>query len=136
MTDDDVLQDLAYRAVTIAYLKAMVLYICNDMTWTKEIADFAQWSLDYDLWCKQHFFGLQITEDKSHENVRQTRGRQNLLDLLPDTFTLQQAQEMRRQQGMDDAALHMIRTWVYRGYVERDDISQLYAKTDSYLKRA
>lgn len=136
LTDDDVLQDLAYRAVTIAYLKAMVLYICNDMTWTKEIADFAQWSLDYDLWCKQHFFGQQITEDKSHENVRQTRGRQNLLDLLPDTFTLQQAQEMRRQQGMDDAALHMIRTWVYRGYVERDDISHLYAKTDSYLKRA
>ncbi len=136
LTDDDVLQDLAYRAVTIAYLKAMVLYICNDMTWTKEIADFAQWSLDYDLWCKQHFFGQQITEDKSHEHVRQTRGRQNLLDLLPDTFTLQQAQEVRRQQGMDDAALHMIRTWVYRGYVERDDISQLYAKTDSYLKRA
>lgn len=136
LTDDDVLQDLAYRAVTIAYLKAMVLYICNDMTWTKDIAEFAQWSLDYDLWCKQHFFGQQITEDKSHEHVRQTRGRQNLLDLLPDTFTLQQAQEVRRQQGMDDAALHMIRTWVYRGYVERDDISQLYAKTDSYLKRA
>ena len=136
LTDDDVLQDLAYRAVTIAYLKAMVLYICNDMTWSREIAEFAQWSLDYDLWCKQHFFGQQITEDKSHENVRQTRGRQNLLDLLPDTFTLQQAQEMRRQQGMDDAALHMIRTWVYRGYVERDDISNLYAKTDSYLNRA
>lgn len=136
LTDDDVLQDLAYRAVTIAYLKAMVLFICNDMTWSREIAEFAQWSLDYDLWCKQHFFGQQITEDKLHENVRQTRGRQNLLDLLPDTFTLQQAQEMRRQQGMDDAALHMIRTWVYRGYVERDDISQLYAKTQSYLKRA
>ncbi len=136
LTDDDVLQDLAYRAVTIAYLKAMVLYICNDMTWSREIAEFAQWSFDYDLWCKQHFFGQQITEDKSHENVRQTRGRQNLLDLLPDTFTLQQAQEMRRQQGMDDAALHMIRTWVYRGYVERDDISNLYAKTDSYLNRA
>lgn len=136
LTDDDVLQDLAYRAVTIAYLKAMVLFICNDMTWSREIAEFAQWSLDYDLWCKQHFFGQQITEDKLHENVRQTRGRQNLLDLLPDTFTLQQAQEMRRQQGMDDAAQHMIRTWVYRGYVERDDISHLYAKTDSYLKRA
>ena len=136
LTDDDVLQDLAYRAVTIAYLKAMVLYICNDMTWTKDIADFTQWSLDYDLWCKQHFFGDLLAEDKSHEEVRKTRGRQNLLDLLPDTFTLQQAQEMRRQQGMDDAALHMIRTWVYRGYVERDDISQLYTKTDSYLKRA
>ena len=42
---------------------------------------------------------------------------------------------MRRQQGMDDAALHMIRTWVYRGYVERDDINKLYVKTERYLKR-
>ena len=31
LSDDDVYQDLAYRAVTIAYLKAMVLYIANDM---------------------------------------------------------------------------------------------------------
>lgn len=136
LTDDDVLQDLAYRAVTIAYLKAMVLYICNDMTWSREIAEFAQWSLDYDLWCKQHFFGQQIAEDKSHENVKQTRGRQNLLDLLPDAFSLQQAQEVRRQQGMDDKALQMIRTWVHRGYVERDEVTQLYMKADAYLHRA
>ena len=38
LSDDDVYQDLAYRAVTIAYLKAMVLYIANDMTWSKDIA--------------------------------------------------------------------------------------------------
>ena len=42
LSDDDVYQDLAYRAVTIAYLKAMVLYIANDMVWSKDIADFAE----------------------------------------------------------------------------------------------
>jgi len=114
----------------------MVLYICNDMTWSKDIAEFTQWSLEYDLWCKQHFFGQQIADDKAAETVKQTRGPQNLLDLLPDTFTLQQAQEVRKQQGMTSGALHMIRTWVYRGYVERDEISNIYAKTDTYLKRA
>lgn len=136
LTDDAVLQDMAYRAVTIAYLKAMVLYICNDMTWSRDIAEFAQWSLDYDLWCKQHFFGQLVNADMAGENIRQTRGPQNLLDLLPDTFTLQQAQEVRRQQGMDDTAMHMIRTWIYRGYVERDEVSNFFVKTDSYLQRA
>ena len=136
LTDDEVLQDLAFRAVTIAYLKAMVLYICNDMTWSREIADFVEWSLDYDLWCKQHFFGHLLADERAGEKMGQTRGRQNLLNLLPDAFSLQQAQEVRRLQGLDDNALHMIRTWIYRGYVERDEVSQLYAKTDSYLKRA
>ena len=135
LTDDDVLQDMAYRAVTIAYLKAMVLYICNDMTWTKDIAEFAQWSLDYDLWCKQHFFGQLISDDKAGEQIRSTRGPQNLLDLLPNPFSMEQAQEMRRQQGMKGGALGMLRTWVFRGYVERDDITNLYVKTESYLNR-
>lgn len=135
LTDDDVLQDLAYRAVTIAYLKAMVLYICNDMTWSKDIAEFAEWSLDYDLWCKQHFFGNLISEDKAQENIHNVRGRQNLLDLLPDTFTLEQAQNIRRQEGMDEKALNMIRVWIHRGYILREESKGMYQKTEEYLQR-
>ena len=136
LSDDEALQDLAFRAVTIAYLKAMVLYICNDMTWSNDIAEFTQWSLDYDLWCKLHFFGQQISEEKAGEQVHNTRGPKNLLDLLPDTFTLQQAQEMRRQQGLKGGAGHMLSAWIYRGYVERDEINKIYVKTERYLKRA
>ena len=136
LSDDPVYQDLSYRAVTIAYMKAMVLYIANGMTWTKEIADFAVWSLKYDLWCKSHFFGELLKEEKSKEKVKKKRGRQNLLELLPTTFSYQDAQEVRRLQGMDESGCRqMINSWTFRGYIELDPTLGTYIKTDQYLKR-
>lgn len=135
LSDDDVYQDLAYRAVTIAYLKAMVLYIANDMTWTKDIAEFAEWSLRYDLWCKCHFFGEQVSEEKAMEVVKARRGRKNLLEMLPESFTLQDAMVVRRQNGMEDGGCRqMISLWLHRGYIEQDETGR-YVKTDVYLSR-
>ncbi len=134
LSDDDVYQDLAYRAVTIAYLKAMVLYIANDMTWTKDIAEFAEWSLRYDLWCKCHFFGEQISDEKAKEVVKARRGRKNLLEMLPESFTLQDAINVRMQMGMDDNARQMISLWMHRGYIMQDETGR-YTKTDLYLSR-
>jgi len=134
LSDDDVYQDLAYRAVTIAYLKAMVLFIANDMTWTKDIAEFAEWSLRYDLWCKCHFFGEQISDEKAKEVVKARRGRKNLLEMLPESFTLQDATNVRMQMGMDDNARQMISLWMHRGYIMQDETGR-YTKTDLYLSR-
>lgn len=135
LSDDDVYQDLAYRAVTIAYLKAMVLYIANDMTWTKDIAEFTEWSLRYDLWCKCHFFGEQVSEEKAMEVVKARRGRKNLLEMLPESFTLQDAMVVRRQNGMEDGGCRqMISLWLHRGYIEQDETGR-YVKTDVYLSR-
>lgn len=135
LSDDDVYQDLAYRAVTIAYLKAMVLYIANDMTWSKDIAEFAEWSLRYDLWCKCHFFGEQVSEEKAMEVVKARRGRKNLLEMLPESFTLQDAMVVRRQNGMEDGGCRqMISLWLHRGYIEQDETGR-YVKTDVYLSR-
>ena len=134
LSDDDVYQDLAYRAVTIAYLKAMVLFIANDMTWTRDIAEFAEWSLRYDLWCKCHFFGEQVSEEKAKEVVKARRGRKNLLEMLPESFTLQDAIEVRRKNGMDDSGCRqMINTWIFRGYIDYDSTSGRYIKTEAYV---
>lgn len=136
LTDDDVYQDLSYRAVTIAYLKAMVLYIANDMTWSKEISEFAEWSLRYDLWCKCHFFGQQVSEEKAKEKVKSRRGRRNLLDMLPESFTLQEAMQLRKEQGMiDSGCSQMISSWAFRGFVEKDQSQDRYVKTVAYLER-
>ena len=134
LTDDEVYADMSHRAVTIAYLKAMVLYIANDMTWTKDIADFAEWSLEYDLWCKMHFFGEQVETEKAKEVVKMRRGRKNLLDMLPETFTLQDAIELRSKVGMTESHSHMINSWVFRGHIKRDETGRYY-KTEEYLKR-
>ncbi len=135
LSDDDIYQDLAYRAVTIAYLKAMVLYLAHDMTWSKDIAEFVRWSLQYDLWCKNHFFGEQVEEEKAKEQVQKRRGRKNLLDLLPESFTKDDAAQIRKQEGRTESPLQMINLWVFRGYVEQDSTGR-YVKTENYLKRA
>ncbi len=136
LSDDDILQDLSYRAVTIAYLKAMVLYIANDMTWTQDIADFTEWSLRYDLWCKSHFFGEQVKEEKSHEVIRNKRGRQNILELLPDSFSMEDAKRIRQSLDLDTSGCRqMLSQWCYRGYIEKEPLSRRYFKTEKYLGR-
>lgn len=134
LNDDETYLSLAYRATTIAYLKSIVLYIADCMQWSEEIANFTQWSLDYDMWCKMHFFGKRAKEERQKERVEKTRGRKNLLELLPDSFSSEDAGAVRKQQGMSENPRQMLNFWVFRGYVERDDIGK-HCKTDSYLKR-
>ena len=78
--DDEVFEKLSYRAVVSAWLRAMVLYLAEGK-WSKEIEALAMWSLKYDMWCKMHFFGQQMSAQMEGEVVR-TRGPQNLLDML------------------------------------------------------
>ena len=113
--------NLSHRACVIAWLKACVLYVANGMKWERTIEDFVRWSLRYDLWCKMQFFGDDIERANNGDNARiGTRGPRNLLELLPDTFTLDDARRVRQQQGLDNERHHpmkMIRTWINRGYV-------------------
>ena len=121
LTCDDIYQDLAYRAVTIAYLKAMVLYIANGGKWSRDIGEFAAWSLTYDLWCKSRFFGQAMAEAREGEVVYGGHGRRNLLELLPDHFTREEAEAVRRRQGLKGDGSGMLRLWVFRGYVVRTE---------------
>ena len=54
-----------------------------------------------------------------------TRGPRNLLQLLPDVFTIDDAKRVRQQEGKDSSrAVKMIRNWKSRGYVTQiSDIS-------------
>ncbi|MBQ9678082.1 MAG: VirE protein, partial [Prevotella sp.] len=79
---------------------------------------FVRWSLQYDMWCKMQFFGEAIENADAVED-KPKRGPRNLLELLPDEFTLQDAINVRRQQGMDaKGAKNMLYQWSYRGYVK------------------
>ena len=47
------------------------------------------------------------------------RGPRNLLELLPDVFTIDDARRVRQKQGLSlQGAQDMIRTWRNRGYIE------------------
>ena len=145
LSQSRVYENLSFRANVIAYLKAMVLYVAHGGVWSKEIEEFVRWSLQYDMWCKMEFFGQAIEAvDNEMDAVNKKRGPQNLLTLLPDVFTHEEAKQMRRQQGIHGGTVNlMLNNWIQRGYIERfgEKMSrqnmdrQQYAKTKEYLNR-
>ncbi len=125
-------ENFTFRANVIAYLKACVLFVANDYKWDKSCEDFIRWSLNYDLWCKMQFFGDAIEQVNNTSNRTGTRGPRNLLELLPDTFTIEDAKKVRRLQGLNTQnTLKMVRNWKSRNYVTQiSDISFQKAKTN------
>ena len=128
LSQNETYWNLSHRACVIAWLKACVLYVANGQQWEPAIEDFVRWSLQYDLWCKMQFFGSDIERANSGADSRLgRRGPRNLLELLGDTFTLDDARRVRRQQGLDTDIVKtakMINNWKSRGYVTQiSDIS-------------
>ena len=119
LSQSRVYENLSFRANVIAYLKACVLYICNDYKWSREIEEFVRWSLLYDMYCKMAFFGKAIeSANRSAEEQTGRRGPQNLLNLLPDEFTVHDAELIRQANGMDTRGTrNMLSQWVHRGYL-------------------
>lgn len=128
LSQSRVYENLSFRANVIAWLKGCLLYVANGCKWTREIEDFVRWSLQYDMWCKMQFFAEAIENaDKVQELPR--KGPRNLLELLPDEFTLQDAINIRRQQGLDSKSTkHMINVWKNRGYIKQSQSQNLSYK--------
>ena len=144
LSQSRVYENLSFRANVIAYLKAMVLFVAQGGVWDKVTEDFIRWSMKYDMWCKMHFFGEEIEATEYTSKQRKKRGPQNLLDLLPDVFTREEAQQMRNRQGIFTGNLNlMLATWKSRNYIEiygpempKSELSrQQYIKTERYLNR-
>ena len=143
LSQNRVYENLSFRANVIAYLKAMVLYVAHGERWDKTMEDFVRWSLHYDLWCKMQLFGDAIEAQEATEGTKKNKGPQNLLDLLPEIFTREEAGAMRNRVGIrGDSLAQMLNNWKGRGYIElygeevpRNEASrQRYIKTEGYLR--
>ena len=135
LTQSRVFENLSFRANVIAYLKAMVLYVAHGYRWDKTMEDFVRWSLQYDLWCKMEFFGAAIEEAMMGAIKRRTPGRQNLLDLLGNEFTLRDAENVRVKQGMDTKGTrNMLNQWKHRGYILQMT-NDNYKKSENYKSK-
>ena len=113
-------ENLSFRANVIAYLKACVLYVANGCKWEPEIDEFIRWSEQYDLYCKMRFFGDMIAKENFMAQKSSKRGPQNLLQILPDSFTAAQLLAIRLEHGLDAKGTDMmIRQWLHRNYIRR-----------------
>ena len=144
LSQSRVYENLSFRGNVIAFLKAMVLYVANGEKWDKTLEDFVRWSLHYDLWCKMKFFGDAIASQEESEERMQTKGPQNLLDLLPEIFTREEANALRQRIGIrNDSLKQMLNNWKQRGYIEiygeelpRNEVNrQRFIKTEEYLRK-
>ena len=145
LSQSRVYENLSFRANVIAYLKAMVLYVAHGEVWTPEMEDFVRWSLRYDMWCKMQFFGEAIEEkDCAFVRTPKHKGPQNLLNLLPEIFTMEEAGIMRQRMGVLQGNLkQMLNNWKHRGYIEpygevfgkEDANRQRFIKTREYLAK-
>ena len=144
LSQSRVYENLSFRANVIAYLKAMVLFVAQGGVWDKVTEDFIRWSLKYDMWCKMHFFGEAIEEFENTGQIIKKRGPQNLLDLLPEVFTREEAAQMRNRLGIRQGTVgQMLSTWKKREYIEivghelpKDEWNnQQYTKTEKYLNK-
>ena len=143
LSQSRVYENLSFRANVIAYLKAMVLFVAHGGVWDKTMEDFVRWSLQYDMWCKMKFFGDAIENEECGIQEGTRKGPQNLLELLPDAFTREEAGRLRQRMGIRRGSLKlMLSNWKHRGYIELekespgDDIGQqIFRKTEAYLKK-
>jgi hypothetical protein len=141
LSQSRVYENLSFRANVIAYLKAMVLFVAHGERWDNTMEEFIRWSLQYDLWCKMHFFGEAIERQEEFGTSTKKPGPRNLLDLLPVVFTREEAQQMRQRQGIRRGNVKMmLDNWKKRGYIEiygdyqLDMNRQQYTKTEEYLR--
>ena len=142
LSQSRVYENLSFRANVIAYLKAMVLFVAHGGVWDRTMEDFIRWSLKYDMWCKMQFFGEAIEDVENGWLGGKHRGPRNLLDLLPEAFTYEEAGMMRNRQGIRRGTLSkMIYNWKDRGYIEpcedspEEGAMRKFRKTAAYLKK-
>ena len=144
LSQSRVYENLSFRGNVIAFLKAMVLFVAHDGKWDKVTEEFIRWSLRYDLWCKMRFFGEAIEAQEEREGTVPIKGPQNLLDLLPEIFSRDDANSLRQRVGIrNDSLSQMLNNWKQRGYIEvygeevkRSEANrQRYIKTEEYLRK-
>ena len=135
LADDDTYRELSYRATLSAFKRGMVLYLLNGQKWTREIEDFVRWSFNYDMWCKMWIFGEKMRSAMEKDKAVILPGRRNLMELLPDNFTLDDLNVVRRAQGMKGDGSTLIRKWVQRGYCTLNNTTQQYTKSAQFLDK-
>jgi len=136
LADDDVFESLFHRSLVIAWIKGCVLYIAEGGRWTKEIADFVEWALCYDLWSKIALFTSLMKENRGKPVVDVRRyGPVNMLEKLPHSFQQQQLEAVRSDMGKPVYCVGQLSLWLDRNFITYDAEKQLYTKTETYYAK-
>ena len=137
LADDDILWDLSKRSLVSAWKAGCILWVLNDMEWTRGIADLVEWLAYHDLWSKMQIFSDMLEKSVDSISDSAKSGPKNMLDQMPDQFTEMQLQALRQSMGKNaEGANRQLRVWLHRRFITYDPQTGLYSKTETYIKKS
>ena len=136
LADDDILFEISHRSLISAWKAGCVMWVLNNQTWTKSIAEIVEWLCYRDIWSKMQIFSDMLNgKDADTTSEAQRRGPKNMLDSLPNSFNEAQLEALRVELGKSTEGTNsQLRKWVFRGFITYSNQTGLYTKTEEYLK--
>ena len=136
LTDDDTLWDCSKRALVSAWKSGCILWVLNNHMWSRAIEEVVEWLVYHDLWSKMQLFSDLLDLEPDDVSSTKRNGRRNMLDDLPNSFNRSQLEALRTQMGKNkEGAPNQLQQWIFRKFLTYDRESDLYTKTEEYLKR-
>ena len=129
--NNKVMADYVKRSVRSGFNRAMLLFLMHGQTWTKELADFATWSVEYDLWVKWHVFRDRLLKaNEQHCGVNSNNHPLSILPKLPQEFSIDLLRTLRPS-STDETINALIRQWKSRGKIEETTQAGIYKKSNA-----
>ena len=109
------------------------MWVLNNQTWTKPMAEIVEWLVYRDIWSKMQIFADMLGKDADTMSEAQRRGPKNMLDSLPNPFNETQLEALRIEIGKSkEGAKHQLNQWLYRKFITYSNQTGLYSKTEKY----
>ena len=136
LADDDLLFEISHRSLVSGWKAGCVMWVLNNQTWTKAMGEMVEWLVYHDMWSKMRLFADMLGgKDADQISEAQHRGPKNMLESLPNTFNEAQLEALRTSLGKSvEGTDSQLRKWVFRGFIEFNEQTGLYSKTEKYLK--
>ena len=135
LTDDDVLWDISKRSLVSAWKAGCVLWLLNNQTFTRSMGEVVEWLVWHDLWSKYQVLGDMLKDGDADRAEASKTGPKNMLDSLPNTFNEAELEALRISAGKPkEGTRSQLSVWKNRGFITFSNQTELYTKTDAYLK--
>lgn len=131
LTDDDVLWDCSKRALVSAWKAGCIMWVMNNQTWSKPMADVVEWLVYRDIWSKMQLFADLLGKNADMMSEAQRNGPRNMLDSMPESFSLAQLEALRIEMGKSkEGARNQLKQWTFRKFITYSPQTGMYCKVE------
>ena len=134
--DSHAIDTLRKRAAVIGYRAGMLAYLLNQCEYNKQVGEFTTWVAEYIFQNQMKLFGDKF-EEVAQAAIRIAERNSpvlNILEQLPNIFTLQELISQRAHNGQSTRVDMVINRWKSAGFIAQID-KNTYKKTLKAMQR-